>query len=123
MLGTRQHSHLTLVVNNDVVASGFSRRKASSSSDTSAAPARSPVRLARTAESSELADNLVDAYHRERQVTPHRSVIRVEVGELVSRGNLELAVSELESRGWSVNFVGLDNDIKSAQALWLRPYC
>lgn len=80
------------------------------------------VRLARTTESTEMADLLVDAYHRERLSTPFRSVQRVALGQALNRETLALAVEELEGRGWSVESGDFDVDIASATALWLRPY-
>lgn len=126
-------SYLQLVIDNGPVTKPTRRGGArpalssastthSSSSSAATALACSPVRLACTAESIEIAANLVDAYHRERQTTPFRSVIRVEVGEHIDRDNLELAVNELDLQGWTITPVGLDDDLKTARALWLRPY-
>ncbi|CAN5187552.1 hypothetical protein BH11CYA1_BH11CYA1_29710 [soil metagenome] len=109
-LPSRDRSHLRLVVS-DVIARS------------SAVPTFSPVRLVRTAQSTECADALADAYHRERLVTPFRSVLRVELNESIDRTMLSLAISELESRGWTVTSATFDEkDICNSRALWLRPY-
>jgi len=112
----RSRSHLALVVSNN--SPGVSSNGAQSASF-------SPVRLARTAQSTACADALVDSYHRERLITPFRSVIRV-VPEPVAEDVLALAIEELEGRGWTVlcasaNFNKVE--LYKAEALWLRPYC
>lgn len=126
----RDRSHLQLVVNNVVAANG-GRRSASPSASPSSSPAPgavearsfSPVRLVRTVESSACADALVDAYHSQRQVTPFRSVLRIELSETIDRVMLGLAISELESRGWTVTSATFnDDEITNSRALWLRPY-
>ncbi len=134
----RDRSHLQLVVNNVVAANG-GLRSASSSGSPSASPSPSPsassssvaveersfspVRLVRTVESSACADALVDAYHSQRQVTPFRSVLRIELSETIDRVMLGLAISELESRGWTVTSATFnDDEITNSRALWLRPY-
>lgn len=81
-----------------------------------------PVRLARTTESTEMADLLVDAYHRERLTAPMRSMQRVEVGDAVNRDTFVLAIEELEARGWTVSAADFAVEIASATALWLRPF-
>lgn len=133
-LPTRDRSHLRLVVSDVVAPQAIVSKSVSSvlagrrssidvpTASRAAAPARSSVRLIRTAQSSECADNLVDAYHRERLVTPFRSVLRVDLSETIDRDMLALAVSELESRGWTVTSATIAEDISSARALWLRPY-
>ena len=98
----RDRSHLQLVVNNVVAANG-GLRSASSSGSPSASSSSvaveersfSPVRLVRTVESSACADALVDAYHSQRQVTPFRSVLRIELSETIDpiRAGLGWAVS------------------------------
>jgi hypothetical protein len=130
-LPSRDRSHLQLVVSNVVAANG-ALRDSSSASSASASPGTShvsseertfnPVRLVRTAESTECADALADAYHLERLVTPFRSVLRVELNEFIDRTMLSLAISELESRGWTVTSATFDEDICNSRALWLRPY-
>ncbi|MBA4076823.1 MAG: hypothetical protein C0508_17400 [Cyanobacteria bacterium PR.023] len=129
-LPTRDRSHLQLVVNNVVAANG-GLRSASPSVSPSASPSPgaaeersfSPVRLVRTVESTACADALVDAYHSQRQVTPFRSVLRIELSETIDRVMLGLAISELESRGWTVTSATFsDDEITSSRALWLRPY-
>lgn len=129
-LPTRDRSHLQLVVNNVVSANG-GLRSASPSVSPSASPSPgaaeersfSPVRLVRTVESTACADALVDAYHSQRQVTPFRSVLRIELSETIDRVMLGLAISELESRGWTVTSATFsDDEITSSRALWLRPY-
>lgn len=129
-LPTRDRSHLQLVVNNVVTANG-GLRSASSSGSPSPSPSSvaveersfSPVRLVRTVESSACADALVDAYHSQRQVTPFRSVLRIELSETIDRVMLGLAISELESRGWTVTSATFnDDEITNSRALWLRPY-
>lgn len=133
-LPTRDRSHLQLVVNNVVTANG-GLRSASSSGSPSPSPSASsssvaveersfsPVRLVRTVESSACADALVDAYHSQRQVTPFRSVLRIELSETIDRVMLGLAISELESRGWTVTSATFnDDEITNSRALWLRPY-
>lgn len=130
----RDRSHLQLVVNNVVTANG-GLRSASFSGSPSASPSPSPssvaveersfspVRLVRTVESSACADALVDAYHSQRQVTPFRSVLRIELSETIDRVMLGLAISELESRGWTVTSATFnDDEITNSRALWLRPY-
>lgn len=130
----RDRSHLQLVVNNVVAANG-GLRSASSSGSPSASPSPSPssvaveersfspVRLVCTVESSACADALVDAYHSQRQVTPFRSVLRIELSETIDRVMLGLAISELESRGWTVTSATFnDDEITNSRALWLRPY-
>jgi hypothetical protein len=126
----RDRSHLQLVVNNVVAANG-GRRSASPSPSLSASPAPgaveerrfSSVRLVRTVESTACADALVDAYHSRRQVTPFRSVLRIELSETIDRVMLGLAISELESRGWTVTSATFnDEEITNSRALWLRPY-
>lgn len=134
-LPSRDRSHLQLVVSNVVAANGALRDSSSSSSSSASAvtsPGTShvsseertfnPVRLVRTAESTECADALADAYHRERLITPFRSVLRVELNESIDRTMLNLAISELESRGWTVTSATFDEDICNSRALWLRPY-
>jgi|JI9StandDraft_1071089.scaffolds.fasta_scaffold113923_2 hypothetical protein len=129
-LPTRDRSHLQLVVNNVVAANG-GLRSASPSVSPSASPSPgaaeersfSPVRLVRTVESTACADALVDAYHSQRQVSPFRSVLRIELSETIDRVMLGLAISELESRGWTVTSATFsDDEITSSRALWLRPY-
>ena len=121
-LPTRDRSHLQLVVNNVVAANGGLRSVPPSSV---AAEERSfcPVRLVRTVDSTACADALVDAYHSQRQVTPFRSVLRIELSETIDRVMLGLAISELESRGWTVTSATFnDDEITNSRALWLRPY-
>lgn len=129
-LPIRDRSHLQLVVNNVVAANG-GLRSASSSGSPSATPCSvaveersfSPVRLVRTIESTACADALVDAYHSQRQVTPFRSVLRIELSATIDRVMLGLAISELESRGWTVTSATFnDDEITDSRALWLRPY-
>jgi len=129
-LPTRDRSHLQLVVNNVVAANG-GLRSASPSVSPSASPSPgaaeersfSPVRLVRTVESTACADALVDAYHSQRQVTPFRSVLRIELSETIDRVMLGLAISEIESRGWTVTSATFnDDEITNSRALWLRPY-
>ncbi|MFA6210620.1 MAG: hypothetical protein WCT03_18735 [Candidatus Obscuribacterales bacterium] len=130
-LPSRDRSHLQLVVSNVVAANGALRDSSSSSSSVTS-PGTShvsseertfnPVRLVRTAESTECADALADAYHRERLITPFRSVLRVELNESIDRTMLSLAISELESRGWTITSATFDEDICNSRALWLRPY-
>lgn len=129
-LPTRDRSHLQLVVNNVVAANG-GLRSVSPSASPSSSPSPgaveersfSPVRLVRTVESSACADALVDAYHCQRQVTPFRSVLRIELSETIDRVMLGLAISELESRGWTVTSATFnDDEITNSRALWLRPY-
>lgn len=129
-LPTRDRSHLQLVVSNVVAANGALSSVSPSSSvlpqGTSNVSSEertfNPVRLVRTAESTECADALADAYHRERLVTPFRSVLRVELNESIDRTMLDLAISELESRGWTVTSATFDDEICNSRALWLRPY-
>lgn len=130
-LPVRGRSHLQLVVNNVVAANGGLRSVSSSvspgpsSSLCSVAAAESsfrPVRLVRTSESTACADALVDAYHSQRQVTPFRSVLRIELSETIDRLMLSLAISELESRGWTVTSATFSDEISNSRALWLRPY-
>ncbi len=133
-ISDRDRSHLQLVVNNVVAANGGLRCASRSvslspspsvSASAGAAEERSfsPVRLVRTVESTACADALVDAYHSERQVTPFRSVLRIELSETIDRVMLGLAISELESRGWTVTSATFDDDeITNSRALWLRPY-
>ncbi len=128
----RDRSHLQLVVNNVDAANGGLRSvstSASTSASTSPSPGAakerifSPVRLVRTVESTACADALVDAYHRQRQVTPFRSVLRIELSETIDRVVLGLAISELESCGWTVTSATFnDDEITNSRALWLRPY-
>jgi hypothetical protein len=126
----RDRSHLKLVVNNVVAANG-GLRAASPSPSPSPSPSSvadesrsfSPVRLVRTVESSACADALVDAYHSQRQVTPFRSVLRIDLSDTIDRIMLGFAISELESRGWTVTSATFDDDeITNSRALWLRPY-
>jgi len=127
-LPSRDRSHLQLVVSNVVVANGALRDSSSSVAPPGTSHVSSeertfnPVRLVRTAESTECADALADAYHRERLVTPFRSVLRVELNESIDRTMLSLAISELESRGWTITSATFDEDICNSRALWLRPY-
>lgn len=122
----RDRSHLQLVVNNVVAANGGLRSVSPSASPSPGAVEErsfSPVRLVRTVESTACADALVDAYHSQRQVTPFRSVLRIELSETIDRVMLGLAISELESRGWTVTSATFsDDEITSSRALWLRPY-
>ncbi len=125
-ISDRDRSHLKLVVNNVVAANGGLRCASPSNSPATGAVEErsfSPVRLVRTVESSVCADALVDAYHSERQVTPFRSVLRIELSETIDRVMLGLAISELESRGWTVTSATFDDEeITKSRALWLRPY-
>lgn len=129
-LPSRDRSHLQLVVSNVVAANGVLRDSSDSSSSAPQGTSHvsseertfNPVRLVRTAQSTECADALADAYHRERLVTPFRSVLRVELNESIDRAMLVLAISELESRGWTVTSATFDEDICNSRALWLRPY-
>lgn len=134
-LPARDRSHLQLVVNNVVAANGGLRSASASTSTSTSASACaspspgaagersfSPVRLVRTVESTACADALVDAYHSQRQVTPFRSVLRIELSETIDRALLGLAISELESRGWTVTSATFSDEISNSRALWLRPY-
>lgn len=110
-----RRSHLSLVVSNSTPNDP--------SSVTAESPSSSPVRLARSAESTACAEALVDSYHRERLITPFRSVIRVVPG-VVAQDVFTLAIEELECRGWTITSAEFsENELHKASALWLRPYC